>query len=105
MLTLVSGNSPVQAQANNDATAFSRRLDNAARAAKWLASEHGLSVIELRITRKASVLRVASVPRLWRIFSGECAWREREQRGALTVFTWFATIFGTRIEWEEVQCR
>jgi len=83
---------------------FDRRLGNAGRAAQWLAG-HGLAVIELRLDRSAAVLRVAPAPGLWRMFRGECAWRRREQRGALTVFTWFATIFGTRVEWEEVQCK
>lgn len=85
-----------------DSDTFCRRVENAVRAAQWLAGQ-GLCVIELRLDHNAAVLRVAAAPRLWRLFRNECAWRKRQQRGALTIFTWFATIFGTRIEWEEVQ--
>lgn len=48
---------------------------------------------------------VAASPYLYRLLGiDNCAWRERRQDGALTIYTFFGERFGCRIEWEEVAC-
>lgn len=89
----------------DDVSVFGRRLDNARRAIEWLTRQHGIGILSLTLSRSGATVRVPGEPRLWRIFRDQCAWQQRRQVGALTVYTWFAVIFGTRIEWEETQCR
>lgn len=84
--------------------ALDRRLDNARHCAAWLI-DLGVKVRGVRVDKAAGVVKVESTPFLWRLFAGDYAWRERRQEGALTIFTWFAVRYGTRIEWEEQQCR
>lgn len=94
---------PVTIAAGDDVSLFGRRLDNAGRAALWLA-EHGISILGLAVTRHGATLTVPCDPRLWRIFRDQCAWRKRRQVGRLTIYTWVAVLFATRIEWEHTQC-
>jgi hypothetical protein len=81
-----------------------RRLDNARHCAAWLI-ELGVKVRGVRVDKASGVVKVESTPFLWRLFAGDCAWRERRQKGAMTIFTWFAVRYSTRIEWEEQQWR
>lgn len=46
------------------------------------------------------IVNVAPIPRLHAMFP-DCFWRERRQDGQLTVYTWCAVRFNTRIQWEE----
>lgn len=84
--------------------ALSRRLDQLLHAATWLI---GLSIkiLEVRIERNDTVIIVESTPFLWRLFAGDCAWRERRTDEDFYRYTWFAKRYGTRIEWEEQQWR
>ena len=47
------------------------------------------------------IVKVAPSPYLHRLFAGQCAWRARQQKGVVTIYTWCADRFGIRIEWEE----
>lgn len=85
--------------------ALSRQLDQVLHAATWLI---GLSIKirEVRIDRHATVMTVESTPFLWRLFAGNCAWRERRPVGKFDRYTWFAQCqYGVNIEWEERQWR
>ncbi len=86
---------------------LSRRMDNAHHAATWLINL-GVLIRQVRIDRVPRVvatIRIDHSPFVDRLFAGSCAWRERRQEGAYTIYTWFAVRYGVRIEWEERQCR
>lgn len=82
-------------------------LTNLMRCVLWLI-KHGIYVTGFRGWRGNRVDRVvvtvAASPYLQVLFAGQCAWRERRQDGALTIFTWYAERFSVGIEWEEVVC-
>lgn len=84
--------------------ALSRRLDRVLHAATWLI---GLSIRirKIRIDRHATVITIENTPFVWRLFAGDCAWRERRTDGDVDRYTWFAVRYGVRIEWEEQQWR
>lgn len=84
--------------------ALDRRFDNARHCAAWL-TELGVKVRGVTVDQQSGVVKVESTPFLWRLFANDCAWRERRQAGAVTIYTWFAVRYSTRIEWEERQCR
>jgi len=90
--------------------ALSRHLDQVLHAATWLIGR-AIKIRAVHIARHAVVITVESTPFLWRLFAGECAWRERRADGAggadsqFDVYTWFAVRYGVRIEWEERQWR
>lgn len=84
--------------------AICRRTTNASQCVEWLKTI-GAHVLGVSVDRGGAVVKVASAPFLWRVFGGDCAWQERRQEGAVTVFVWFAVRFGALIEWEERQCR
>ncbi|NMQ05270.1 hypothetical protein E4Q08_08300 [Candidatus Accumulibacter phosphatis] len=82
---------------------LSRRMDGALHLASWLTAI-GVQIRRLTISPTHGVIRVAFTPLLWRLFAGDCAWRERKRVGETLVYTWFAVRDGTRIEWEEIEC-
>lgn len=85
---------------------LSRRMDNAHHAATWLI-DLGVLIRQVRIDRRPRVVATIQIehsPFVSRLFAGSCAWRERRQEGAFTLYTWFAVRYGCRIEWEERQC-
>ena len=82
---------------------YDRRLDNLRCCVHWLV-DNGVKVIESMLCRQGGIVKVAASPNLPRLLGGECSWRKRRQDGALTIFTWFAVRYGTRIEWEDVTC-
>lgn len=86
---------------------LSNTLDRVLHAATWLIGL-GIKIRSLQMQRlprgMQAVIRVESTPFLWRLFAGDCAWRERRTDGEQTVYTWFAIRYATRIEWEERQC-
>lgn len=84
--------------------ALDRRMDNARQCAAWLIAL-GVKVRGVEVGPKAAVVKVEASPFVSRLFAHQCAWRERRQEGAWAVFVWFAVRYGTRIEWEERQCR
>ena len=77
-----------------------RRLENMGRAVHWLV-EHGVHVLSTSLGRAGGIVIVAGSPALRALIGNDCAWRRRRQDGALTIFTWFAMRFDTRVEWEE----
>lgn len=82
-----------------------RIISNLLRCILWLI-RHGIYVTGFKGRKDASgdsiTVTVAASPYLFKLFSGECAWQQRRQEGALVIFTWFAIRYGCRIEWEEV---
>ncbi len=86
----------------------SGRITNLMRCVLWLI-KHGICVIGFIGKREHGIDRVtvtvAASPYLHILFGRDgCAWRERRQEGALTIYTWFGERFGCRVEWEEVIC-
>ena len=79
---------------------FDQRLANMGRCVHWLV-EHGVRVLDSRLCRVGGIVTVAGSPHVRALFAPDCTWRQRRQDGALTIFTWFAVRFETRIEWEE----
>ncbi len=79
---------------------FDRRMENMGRCVHWLV-EHGVHVLGSSLGRAGGIVIVAGSPTLRALVGQDCTWRRRRQDGALTIFTWFAVRFETRIEWEE----
>lgn len=79
---------------------FDRRVENLRQCVHWLV-EHGVSVTDSRLGRAGGIVKAAGSPGLRALVGQDCTWRQRRQQGALTIFTWFAIRFETRIEWEE----
>jgi hypothetical protein len=82
---------------------FDRRIENLRCCVHWLV-EHEIRVIDSRLCRVGGIVKVAASPSLRVLLGSDCSWRQRRQDGALTIYTWFAMRFGTRIEWEDVSC-
>ena len=82
-------------------------ITNLMRCVLWL-MRHGIYVIGFRGWQSAGVDHIAvtvpASPHLYRLFAGQCYWRNRRQDGSLTIHTWNAERFGVRIQWEEVSC-
>lgn len=80
-------------------------LSNLTAVVAWLL-KHGIFITGFKGWRGEGIDRVvvtvAASPLLYEIFRSRCAWRERRQDGALTIYTWFADRAGVRVEWEEV---
>ncbi|MBL8396151.1 MAG: hypothetical protein JNK99_15635 [Candidatus Accumulibacter sp.] len=81
---------------------LSRSLDEVLHAATYLLNL-GVKITRVVYERDRAVITVESTPFLWRLFAGDCAWRQRRLEGETTIYTWFAVRYGTRIEWEERQ--
>ena len=105
-LALIDSAAP-EATRPDSIAAATTLITNLLRAVLWLISQR-FSVISFHGSRDIGgdkiVITVAPSPRLHAVFGEECAWRQRRQDGALTIYTWFADRFGVRIEWEEVTC-
>lgn len=82
-----------------------RLIGNLMRCVAWLL-RHDLHITGFSAWRGNGIdrvsVRVAAHPRLHILFGHDgCAWRQRRQEGALTIYTWFGERFGCRVEWEE----
>lgn len=105
-LALIDSAAP-DATRQTSIAAATKLITSLLNAVVWLISQR-FSVISFHGSRDIGgdkiVIKVAPSPRLHVVFGDDCAWRQRRQDGALTIYTWFADRFGVRIEWEEVTC-
>lgn len=87
-------------------TEATKIITNLMRCVLWLLRNNihvtGFTGYHLNGIDRLTITVVAS-PKCYIAFgSDNCAWRERRQVGAQTIYTWWGERFGVRVEWREV---